>query len=289
MTAQQYIDEVKTRIGRSYANDRFSDLYILSVINKARRNIQFATLELLQEHYTVAIDIPLNSQPMDLVYSDIINYNGDQIYVYRIQLPANFIDLVEAWVYFDNITDVSYINCLQVRVVSKREFIYTLQHTYNTATFNQPLAHIEHNIADASYILHLAISRELYNFENFNNSGTLRIFYLYLIDDLGNEAIIIDGGGWHRIITPPIEEDPQLPPQLEELVILRAVVDILSLTDESNYLQRVKDELQMYYHILEENYQIRYIMETTIPSKLSLQEASWDLTFGEKNGLQKEG
>lgn len=281
MTGEQYINEVKLRLGRSLANRYFSDLDILSAVNQSRRAVQFATMHILKDYYTTAREIPLIDQQLDFYYDNVLTFDNKPVRVFKIQMPDNFADLLEGWLFFRETNPEEYIECLQTRIVSKKEFVLTIKHLYNTAVYQNPLCHIEHRITDGLYYLYLAISDDLYTHAGFLDTATLRVYYLYLVDALGQSSTVTAFEHW----VAPIENDPQLPPQVEEMVILQTLVILLSMTDKAHELERLKDELNIYYQILEGNHQIKQVVSETIPSKMSIQDSSIYLgnTIGEGN------
>ena len=284
MTGQQYINELKTRLGRTYVNDNFSDLLLLSIVNQARRKVQLACLELMKDYFTTSIAIPFQNGTLNSKYTNLTDLQNENVLVYTFAMPDNFIDAVEVWIAYDN--SQNYQDCLQCRIIAKNEFINTVKHTFNTSLTTQPIAYKEQNLTTTQHYLNIAIAEKLYNTANFASTANVIVFYLYLVDDLGIETTNVGG---FPILAPPIENDPQMPINLEEIVILQSMVDLLSMTDKRHYWTRVKDELQMYYQLLEQNYELKKTVSSVIPSKMPLQGIPYAVinTPGVQNGMQK--
>lgn len=242
MTARDYINEVKLGLLKISVNVLFDDMTILTMVNKARKQIQMATLNMFSEFYYDEIQYSLFSiTPLNFTY----NPNNQE---FAILMPDSFIEPVDVWIYHQNPDPTSGVFILnQMRLVDPREYIYTVQNTFNTPQETTLVGYFENNVADGRTRLFFSMPLQYFN-SIIGLNPVLRIYFLALVDDL-EHIVNVGFGGIQARETPDVEQ--QIPPQCHELVVQQAIVNLLGSTDLVSALQRAKDELQISFAMLD--------------------------------------
>jgi hypothetical protein len=291
LTARDYISEVKLRLLRSQVNDEFDDMTILTQINRSRRNIAMLTMDVFPDFYINRIQIPLgppfgpNNDPT-LSYPI---YGVGRALVHRYNIPMqDFVKPAEVWISF-----ISGINndtrVWQVRLVSRKEFHNTVAHSMNSPLSITPVAFFEQNITTGATTLVIAF--EVSNYVNYIwnnglNTCNLIIHYYCLPADLELYSDLTPG----NIVTPnafAADTDIDIPPFLQDLVILQAILYLLMSQKYQTIYQKFKDEFSIVWSLLLSNKEIeKYQQETLLPSKKPLEGVNFPINL---LNLQNEG
>jgi len=291
LTARDYISEVKLRLLRSQVNDEFDDMTILTQINRSRRNIAMLTMDIFPDFYINRIQIPLG-QPFGPNYDRRLSYpiygTGVSL-VHRYNIPAqDFVKPAEVWISF-----ISGINndtrVWQVRLVSRKEFHNTVAHSMNSPLSITPVAFFEQNITTG--LTTLVIAFEANNYVNYIwnnglNTCNLVIHYYCIPDDLE----LYSDATWGTGVSPnpfTADTDIDIPPFLQDLVILQAILYLLMSQKYQTVYQKFKDEFSIIWSLILSNKEIeKYQQETLLPSKKPIEGVNFPINL---LNLQNEG
>jgi len=137
MTAREYIDEIKLRLNRLGVTSTLNDPLILNYVNKARRDVQMATLSVMPERYGRRDVYLLNaaSAPVDVDSMVHIYYNVP-IEVRTFQLPPDYIDVETLWI--GRMKNGRWIY-REARRLHKKEFHNVKTHCFNIPHVDRPV------------------------------------------------------------------------------------------------------------------------------------------------------
>lgn len=132
----QYIDEVKARMSRYDVQVELDDLKLEMLINRARRDVQLATLPLFRERYGRIATI-------SAVPSILANFAFDTVDFYTAALPADFIE--------EDVVTVNHSsNPWEARKLIKQEMYGISRSSWVSPTPNSPVYIIERNPASVT-------------------------------------------------------------------------------------------------------------------------------------------
>lgn len=250
MTAQQYVDEVKLRLSRTDIVLELNDPLILSYVNKARREVQRATLDIIPERYGEVYNVNL----LQVLYDqgEVINtYSGRDIRVITLALPDDIIDVYTALLYYKMdassawAPDVTYK--AEARRMTKTEMYNVLMHSWNTPSIYRPVYAVERSVVNGVYGYWMFISG--FDVEagvtlwDIANSIRSEIWYIKALDDL--ETYNAAGG---------VDNEPVIPADIEEVVVYYAMLYCLQNIKEIDSVQSVAADLEQLISVISQNY-----------------------------------
>ncbi len=264
MFVRQYLDEIKLNLLRLNVNKEFDTQTIVTFLNKARRSIQFAIVDVVDSHFTTFINTTLPTNPSPR-FNNLITHQNNTISVYQIRLPDNFISLKDVWLQYQPTNDNN-IHTSRCRIVSLREFVSTIKNTQMQPLPLVPIAYVEHQTYTGFYDLYIALDSNFWNLV----SGDVQVFiyYLFLVSDL---EYMVNTSGTNIVVPGDGDYDNEIPPNFRDLVIIQTIFYILAFED-LNYLARVRDEIMLNFLLSGINKNLRLKKLTSLlPSKLTLQ------------------
>jgi hypothetical protein len=235
MTAYEYIEEIKLRLTAYSVGQEADDLQLLTFLNNARKRVQYDTLAKYPERYGVVGRFVLDptADIYDL-YSNENQANADlqDVDVYRITLPINFIDSIVVKLCFElEESDYEY----EARRMTKYEMFSISQHIHNKPTFYSPV----YAIAREGGVYYLYISSLKNGADLITDSPEIEIWYTAVIADLQ----MIDAAGVFLGDT-----DTVIARELEELVILYTIFLYMQQANAQEYISflalEIQDQLQ---------------------------------------------
>jgi len=282
ITARQYIDEVKLRLLRNNVNADFDDMTILSQINRARRNVVSMTVDIFPEFFINKTIITV-SEPYGINYEPTLStnkYGGGEIIVHRYNISeGDFIKPLEVWLDFIDIV-LGVRRVWQVRIVTRKEFHNTLKHSMNAPLPSSMVCCFEQNITNGS--TSLIIGFDGTNFKEFIYNPAccdLHVYYFCLPVDL---ELYSDSNLGSIVYPEPFSKDMEydIPPHLQELVILQAILYLLISLKQQGVYQRFKDEFNIVWSMIYSNKEIeKYQKETLLPSKKPIEGVNFPINL----------
>jgi len=289
ITAREYINEVKIRLLRNNVNSEFDDMTILTQINRSRRNIALLTVDIFPDFYIKNHIIPVGSPfggNFDPNYSTQI-YGGGNLIIHRYPINVgDFIKPLEVWLRFVE-TNTNITRVWQVRIVSRKEFHNTIKHSMNAPLPSSMVCYFEQSITDGG--ITMVIGYEANTFVNYiyNLNGCDLILYFFALpNDL---ELYTDVSPGNFVIPDLYSSDTEIdiPPHLQELVILQAILYLLMSQKYQTVYQKFKDEFAIVWSMLISNKEIeKYQKETLLPSKKPLEGVNFPINL---LNLQNEG
>lgn len=140
MTARDYIDEIKLRLNRLGVSSTLNDPLILNYVNKARRDVQVATMGVVPEKYGRRDVVNISTAVIDDDAMQHLYYNIP-IEVRRFPLPVDYLDIVSFWLSWDG-------NFREARKVNKQELHNVKTHCFNAPTIDRPIYILESKQSD---------------------------------------------------------------------------------------------------------------------------------------------
>lgn len=265
MIAREYIDEVKLRLPRTFVIKYLSDPLILSYINKARRDVQRYLMAIKPERYgkIVSIEVEEGDAVDSLALSS--TYNDYQSTIYAIEMPTDFI--------IPYIVHLSYLNSdgvtrlSECRQVPKREMYNVQKHSWVAPRKHNPIYAVERKQENE-----LGNTGEFLYLGGFDSGAAATIFddytinaivwYVAALDDL---TLSQSGGSYDDDVTTPLD--------VEELVIMFAMVSCLQNIGTQLSPQSVKLYLEFTKNLIKSNFELHGIETTTLlPSQDAIME-----------------
>lgn len=241
MTAREYIDEIKLRHNRLGVSIELNDAKILNYINKARRDVQIATMAVIPERYGARTTFTLNntSAPIDADSMQHLYYATVPIQVRRFQLPVNVLEVMSLW-----ITHV--INGVptyrEARRTNKQELHNIKTHCFNMPTIDRPLYVLEAKQQDSfgSFDNICYIAGFETNGQNIFNQGNVMIelWSIIAIDDFDLRS----------------EIEPVFSVDLEEFAVRQAMIYCLNNIKYMSLKQSMQIDTDKYKDTLLQNY-----------------------------------
>lgn len=273
MTVQQYLDEVKLRLLRYQVATDFDDLLIVSALNRAREIVVFQTLDIYPNLFITNMNYDIRGNGrLEPDLSGITNYHNTLIDVYEFSLPADFIKALEVWVLWE--TSEGITEWRQVRLVSAKEFYFTLKHAFNTSQVSTFVGMTQESIVDGRAYFYLGIPKAIVDDNNIDKIS-LKIFYHFLPAPL---ELYNDTQVGIKVLPSVFDAENIIPSFLEELVIQQTLLILLTGIDQANAYQRCVDELQAYIKIIDFNKRIEHLRRRSLlPSKKTIQQTNLPL------------
>lgn len=222
----QYIDEVKTRLPRYDIQLEVDDLTIEMLINRARRDVQMATLPLFRERYgRIAV--------LSAVPSLVSSYASGSVAWYSISLPTDFIE--EVVVYLTSSTKQ-----WEARKLSKPEMDNIARNTWNAPTSNAPAYVVEKDPASATSVLYISKGSGVVAANETEIWYVAALPYLQAYPDSG---------------TP--DQERKMSYQWEELVVLCALAKTYEMSQYQGAKELLLSDIQTIITLLEEGYKTK--------------------------------
>lgn len=261
LTMQEYMDEVLLRLSRYEITMEVDWGTTEAIINKARRDVQMATLSLFRERYTrvITLDvIPGNTFTLDPNYTVTSRRWGvtSTINWYWAQLPQDFIrDIV---VHYGQASEGNGggTNSWAARKVILKEMFNASANGIVKPIPSEPLYAVERLTSEPFYRLYFSLGEDEPAVEN------TEIWYIRAIDYL--QRLTTAGG---------VDIDWETPPQAVELVIYQAMMLILRRLNfiaeqtQQSIVQDMEDVIAMFEETFKTEIDRSYLM---LPSRESL-------------------
>lgn len=236
----QYVDEVKTRASRYDIQLELDDLTIEMLVNRARRDVQMATLPLFRERYG-RIGVLSDSPTLVSAYAA-----GDAAW-YSVPLPTDFIE--EVVVYLMTST-----RQWEARKLSKPEMDNVARNSWNSPTANAPAYVVEKNPSSATATIYISKGSGVVG------ANEVEIWYVAALPYL--QAYPVSG-------IPDVER--KMSYQWEELVVLCALAKTYEMTQFQGAKELLLSDIQTIITLLEENYKTKVDRpKLLLPSRDSL-------------------
>lgn len=236
MTALEYVEEVKLRLDRIGIIKDTNDLMILTHINRARRDVQKFTLDLLPHRYARITTLPLNVaiRPNTIIAN---TYQSVTVTIYELNLP---IDFIKDFAVILNYTFDSTNYVRQVRYYTLNEMYKICKHAYNSPSLVSPVYSIIREQQQFK-ILIAGIDTIIGNNEYSNLS--IDIWHTIAIKDLEYRNLLAE------------DNEIVLSLDIEELVILYAMYNCLQEINPEAKYPTVLQEKQIMENMIMQNYE----------------------------------
>lgn len=240
MTMYEYIDEVKVRGSRYDIQLELDDLTIEMLVNRARRDVQMATLPLFRERYGRIAT--LSAAP-----SLVSSYTSGTVAWYSIALPADMIE--ETVVYLTSNTKQ-----WEARKLSKPEMDNIARNSWNAPTANAPAYVVEKDPGNSVATLFISKGSGVVAANETELWYVAALPYLQAYPDTGS---------------PDVER--KMSYQWEELVVLCALAKTYEMSQYQGAKELLMSDIQTVVTLLEENYKTRVDRpKLLLPSRESL-------------------
>ncbi|MGC8978633.1 hypothetical protein [Caldisericum sp.] len=265
MTIQQYLDEIKLRLLRFQVSSQFDDLKILTFLNQARQTITLQVIDIYPDLFVTSLKYNLkNIQTFDPLTNGLQDLNGNLITAYLIRLPAELYKPIEIWVFWE--TEDGITEWRQLRLVSKKEYYFTLKHSFNSTQTPTFVGTYWHSVEDGFYYLSFALPKTLVDSNPSKLEMDIYYYYIPMPLELYNDSI-----SGPQVLPSIFDDEIIIPSFLEELVIQQTILYLLTTIDQANALQRCKDELEIFWNIINFNKEISNLRKRSLlPSKKNI-------------------
>lgn len=241
MTAREYIDEIKLRLNRLGVTMHINDALIMNYVNKARRDVQIATMGVLPERYGSRNLIQINNATIDDDTTNHKYYTTLPIEVRRFILPSNYLDIVSFWLRWEF---EGTLNIREARRITKQELHNVKSHCFNMPTIERPVYVIEnkqqdYNLNSGSGMCFIA------GIETAN--GNLFNLGVQVFAEIWSILAITDFDRWD-------ESEDILSIDLQEYAIRQAMIYCVNTIQHISLKQSLQIQLDAYKDIVIQNY-----------------------------------
>jgi len=247
MTAQEYIDDIKLRLLRLNVDIDLSDEFILTMINRARTEVQIATYSLFPERYASIYSLSYSASDINNLKSDILSLTNSQgaykeVNAYIITMPSNLMEIYNVVVSWDSTErgDDWSTNC---RLVTKEELFEIQNHAWNVPTADNMIYTIEKvGNTQLLYMSDLSVAAN----DLASGDVNVDVWYISALSDLEN------------ITTAGVDDtDSVVSPEVEELVIYYAMLYCLEGIHDDIAYDYIKNEISVVDKTLKDNYLVK--------------------------------
>ena len=239
MTVKEYIDEIKLRLNRLGVTKSLNDALILSYLNKARRDVQIATMSIMPERYgrrdVIQLSLGNNTFP-DPDTMQHLYHPTMPIDVYRFRIPADYIEIVSL------VLSGYELGRREARKLVKPELHNIKTHGFNLPVWDRPI--YVHEFKQQDYFA---------NVDNWCYIAGVRKGQS-LIFDIDLIAVEI----WAIVALADFdmktEQEPVLSPDLEEYAIKQAMLYCTHDVEHVALYQSLKAQTEQYGETIMQNY-----------------------------------
>lgn len=246
---QQYVDDVRLRLSRYDVSAEVDNGMLEVLVNRARHDVQLATLEFFPERY--AREVIISAAPANVTAYDTTSprLSGSVVNkVYDVALPADFITDVQVMVKDDTTVFWS------ARKANKRELFQIMRNTWNCPSLQNPIYYIERAPGDATYTIGVSKGSTAVA------TNDIKIWYLAKLPYLQ----LFGSGG---------SPDPEvrIGYDCQELVVTLASLKTCMALQFTDALQAITGDIELNIFFLEEMYK-RHVdrSKLLLPSRESL-------------------
>lgn len=220
---QQYTDEVTSRMSRYEVQAELDPLVLEMLINRARRDVQMATMPIFRERYgRRAI---LSTSP-----SLVTNYSYGTNQVYQVSLPADFIEDEIVLLKTDS-------NDWGVRKLDKRELFDVVKNSWMQPKPQSPVYVIEKDPASSTFVMYISKGSDVIS------ANDVTLWYVAGLPYL--ESYPVSG-------SPDVER--KIGYQWEELVVLCTMMKAYELLQFPQMRDLITADIQTMISFMEEQY-----------------------------------
>ncbi len=241
MKASEYINEVKSRLQRFVVSNVFSDMDILTYINKARHEIQRQILSILPYRFSRISEYTITPVHLEPRYKLNDPYNRITVDVFVIPIPDDVIDIEVLYLIYKFLPDFGNPNVewrRAVRKLAKYEFFSGQMHSWNFSSVIKPTFSLEKVWSDNNIKISKNNNRILLT--GLNTSPNFNLLSICQYVKLES---------WETVVLPYIEniyqdDEDSLPLEFCESVVLYAVYQCLIAMGNKNEAQAVMMTIQ---------------------------------------------
>lgn len=257
MTAQEYIDDIKLRLLRLNIDIDLNDEFILTMINRARTEVQVATYSLFPERYASIYTASYSAAQVDSLKSDTLSLDSQASYkavnVQIIPMPSNMMEIYNVIVKWNSAIrgDNWSTNCRQV---TKEELFEIQNHAWNAPSADNMIYTIEKiGNTNTLYVSDLSVASS----DLDSNTVDVEAWYISALSNLEN--INATGGD---------DSESVVSPEVEELVIYYAMLYCLEGVYDDIAYDYIRNEINLIDTSLKANYQVqKERVGSLLPSK----------------------
>jgi len=259
LTTHDYIDEVKLRLQRNKISVSLSDTLVLTLVNRARRQVQKATIGLYPERYGRIWIRPIFAADLFPLYNQSNPYSTTPLQVLRVQLPVDILQVEVCILSYWDDEQPTYRN--ECRYQTKWEMFNAHMNAFAVPTKDTPLYNYERDLSVTPPLYFLYVSGiedgVAQTIIDTYANRQLEIWYTAALPDLEN--------------LPLIEADTVIPAHLQELVILYASLFAMQMAEPTASLTAVIAEIQRIEAMAKDLFTVEMdVSPSLLPSKEGL-------------------
>lgn len=249
MTARDYLDEIKIRLLRHDLASSFSDPELMSYVNRARRDVQKATIGRFPERFSRISDLAIVENPTQFPAR------------YYCVLPDDLMDVYGVYLNYTSTEATPAIVSSRLRESSQREVSTIMGHTWNKPSMKAPVFVLQKdNILDPdTYInlLYLYIGDVTTDLSTYATNPTVEVWYTLAIGEIEDFNILGQD-----------DEERVIPTMFKEMVILTALKICMERVYNASGLQSVMMDIDNFISIFDMKEIFGFESETILlPSK----------------------
>lgn len=238
-TMQSYQDEVALRLSRYQVSLELDAGTLEMMVNRARRDVQLATLQMFPERYAAIINLNLvsgNTATQVPEYTNTVPRFGASVVntVWRIQLPDDYVQIHSVLVDTPNGETPAY---WEAREVNKTELYGAMRNQNQMPTSTDPIYCIEKDPDNARH--HIYVSKGA----SAVSPSQVRIWYQKALKYLQ----LVGAGGQP-------DQEVNMSYEYEEMVVLQTMLQALKKTNFLVAKQVIQSDMESLLTEVESNY-----------------------------------